>query len=159
MSASNPVVPRLLALCVSLVAILPAGHVHSDLDPILGVTPTRYCERWRDNVLLGAKQQLRGATREVQYVSMSTLVEMIEHGNDRAKVFVLAGQYTFAERQFLEESALAGYDRMAAFRAEHPDEVANYEKWQRDFYEECLDSTRRTSRATPGESLTPAIKE
>jgi hypothetical protein len=124
MTKTNPVVPRLLTLCVSLSAILPASHVYSDTGPILGVTPTQYCERWRDNALLGAKQQLQGATREVQYVSVSTLVEMIEHGIDRAKVFVLAGQYTSAERQFLEGSALAGYDRMAAFRAEHPDEVA-----------------------------------
>jgi len=159
MTKTNPVVPRLLTLCVSLSAILPASHVHSDTGPILGVTPTQYCERWRDNALLGAKQQLQGATREVQYVSVSTLVEMIEHGIDRAKVFVLAGQYTSAERQFLEESALAGYDRMAAFRAEHPDEVANYEKWQQAFYEECLDSTRRTSRARQGEGFPPAVRE
>jgi hypothetical protein len=159
MTKSSPVVPRLLTLCVSLSALLPASHVHGDTTPILGVTPTQYCERWRDNALLGARQQLRGATREVQYIDLSTFVEMIEHGIDRTKVFVMAGQYTRTERQFLEESALAGYDRMAAFRAEHPDEVANYEKWQRDFYEECLDSSRRTSRATQGEGLTPAIKE
>ena len=87
---------------------------------------------------------------------MSTLMEMIEHGVDGTKVFVLAGRYTFAERQFLEESALAGYDRMAAFRAEHPNEVASYEGWRHAFYEECLDSTRRTSRTTQYQELTAA---
>lgn len=159
MTKCNPAIPRLLTLCVSLSAILSASHAHSDASLILGVTPTQYCERWRDNALLGARQQLRGATRDIQYVNVSTLVEMIEHGIDRAKVFLMAGQYTHAERQFLEESALAGYDRMAAFRAEHPDGVAHYETWQRDFYEECLDSVRRTSRATRGEGLTPTITE
>ena len=79
---------------------------------------------------------------------MSTLMEMIEHGVDGTKVFVLAGRYTFAERQFLEESALAGYDRMAAFRAEHPNEVASYEGWRHAFYEECPANVQ--SNAVPG---------
>ena len=90
---------------------------------------------------------------------MSTLAEMIEPGIDRTKVFVMAGHYTPAERQFLEESTLVGYDRTAAFRAAHPDEAANYEKWHRELYEECLDSSRQASRALQGDEPTTAIKE
>ena len=159
MTTASSIVPRLVALCVFLAPILPAGRAHGDTGRLPGVTPAQYCERWRDNALLGARQQLRGASREIQYVSVSALVEMFEHGLDRTKVFVLAGHYTVAERQFLEESALAGYDRMAAFRARHPDGAASYEEWRHAFYEECLDSTQRTSGATPGLELTPATTE
>ena len=159
MTTRNPIVPKLLALGVSVSALVPASGVHSEVSSLLGVAPTQYCERWRDNALLGAGQQLRGASREVQYVNVPTLVEMIEHGIDRTKLFVMAGQYTPAERQFLEESVLAGYDRMAAFRSAHPDERANYETWQRELYEECLASSQQRSQATHGNGLTPALKE
>jgi hypothetical protein len=142
----NSIVPRLLALGVSVSALLSASRVHSEVRSLLGVAPTQYCERWRDNALLGARQQLRGASREVQYVNVPTLVEMIEHGIDRTKLFVMAGAYTPAERQFLEDSILAGYDRMAAFRAAHPDERANYETWQGELYEECLASFPQQSQ-------------
>ena len=146
MTPRRPIIPRLLSLWVSASVIFSASHVHSEVSSLLDVTPAQFCERWRDNALLGARQQLRGASREVQYVNVPTLVEMIEHGIDRAKVFVMAGQYTLAERQFLEESTLLGYDRMAAFRAAHPDEAANYEKWHRELYEECLDSSRQAGQ-------------
>jgi hypothetical protein len=155
----NSIVPRLLALGVSVSALLSASRVHSEVRSLLGVAPTQYCERWRDNALLGARQQLRGASREVQYVNVPTLVEMIEHGIDRTKLFVMAGAYTPAERQFLEDSILAGYDRMAAFRAAHPDERANYETWQRELYEECLASSQQLSLPTQGNGLPPALKE
>ncbi len=73
MTKTHAVVPRLLAFGVLLLAVLPASRVHGDTGSFLGVTSTQYCERWRDNALPGAKQCLRGATREVQYVSVSTL--------------------------------------------------------------------------------------
>ena len=62
MTTTYPAGPRLLALCVLLSAFLPASRAHGDTGSILGVAPTQYCERWRDNALLGAKQYLRGAT-------------------------------------------------------------------------------------------------
>src|SRR5438132_7521402 len=107
MTMRNSIVPRLLALGVSVSALLAASGVHSEVSSLLGVAPTQYCERWRDNALLGAGQQLRGASREVQYVNVPTLVEMIEHGIDGTKLFVMAGEYTPTERQFLEDSTLA----------------------------------------------------
>jgi hypothetical protein len=88
-------------------------------------------------------------------VNVSTLLEMLEHGADGKKLFVMAGQYIPEERKFLEESTLAGYDRMAAFRAAHPDASVNHEKWRRELYEECLASSRHRSQ---GNELTPAIK-
>jgi len=159
MTSRNPVVPKLLALGVSVSALLPASGVHSEVSSLLGRTPTQYCERWRDNALLGARQQLRGASREIQYVNVATLVEMIEHGIDRTKLFVMAGEYAPAERQFLEGSILAGYDRMAAFRSAHPDQRPNYKTWQGELYEQCLASSEQQSQATQGNGLTPALKE
>jgi len=145
-------------LCVSVSALLPANHVHGEVGSLLDVAPAQYCERWRDNALIGARQQWRGASREIQYVNVPTLVEVIAHAIDGTKLFLMAGQYTPAERQFLEESTLAGYDRMAAFRTSHPDEGANYEEWQRELYEECLAGSRQQSRATQ-RKLPPATKE
>jgi hypothetical protein len=159
MTTRDPIVPKLLALGVAVSALLSASRVQSEVRSVLGVAPTQYCEHWRDNALLGARQQLRGASREVQYVNVPTLVEMIEHGIDRTKLFVMAGAYTPAERQFLEDSILAGYDRMAAFRAAHPDERANYETWQRELYEECLASFQQLSQPTQGNGLPPVLKE
>src|SRR5262249_9728949 len=72
MTSRNPVAPKLLALGVSVSALLPASGVHSEVSSLLGVAPTQYCERWRDNALLGARQQLRGASREIQYVNVAT---------------------------------------------------------------------------------------
>jgi hypothetical protein len=159
MTTRNPIVPKLLALGVAVSALLSASRVQSEVRSVLGVAPTQYCERSRDNALLGARQQLRGASREVQYVNVPTLVEMIEHGIDRTKLLVMAGEYTPAERQFLEDSMLVGYDRMAAFRAAHPDERANYETWQRELYEECLASFQQLSQPTQGNGLPPVLKE
>jgi hypothetical protein len=138
MTPKNPVTPKLLALCVAAPALLPTSHAYSEVDSLLGLEPAQYCEHWRDNALLGARQQLRGASREIQYVNVSTLLEMLEHGADGKKLFVMAGQYIPEERKFLEESTLAGYDRMAAFRAAHPDASVNHEKWRRELYEEAL---------------------
>jgi len=159
MTTRNPIVPRLLALRVSVSALLAASGVHSEVSSLLGVAPTQYCERWRDNALLGARQQLRGASREVQYVNVPTLVEMIEHGIDRTKLLVMAGAYTPVERQFFEDLIFVGYDRMAVFRAAHPDERANYETWQQELYEECRASSQQQSQPTQGNGLTPAVKE
>lgn len=159
MTTRNPIVPKLLALGVSVSALLSASRVHSEVSDRLGVTPTQYCQRWRDNALLGAGQQLRGASREVRYVNVPTLVEMIEHGIDGTKLFVMSGEYTPAERHFLEGSILAGYDRMAAFRSAHPDEHANYETWRGELYEECVARFQQHSPATEGNGLTPALKD
>src|SRR5437899_11758474 len=90
MTMRNSIVPKLLALGVSVSALLPASGVHSEVSSLLGVEPTQYCERWRDNALLGARQQLRGASRDTQYVNVATLEEMIEHGMDRTKLSVMA---------------------------------------------------------------------
>ena len=155
----NSIVPRLLALGVSVSALLSASRVHSEVRSLLGVAPTQYCERWRDNALLGAGQQLRGASREVRYVNVPTLVEMIEHGIDGTKLFVISGEYTPAERHFLEASVLAGYDRMVAFRSAHPDERADYEAWREELYEECVARFQQQSQATEGNGLTPSLKE
>src|SRR5437870_13698830 len=117
MTMRNSIVPRLLALGVSVSALLAASGVHSEVSSLLGVAPTQYCERWRDNGLLGARQQLRGASRAGQYVNVPTLVEMIEQAIDRIKSFVRAGEYTHAEREFVDDSMLGGYDRMSACRS------------------------------------------
>ena len=138
MAKRNPTILRLLTFFLPISAIFSTAQAHTEVSSLLGVSPAQYCERWSGNALLGARQQLRGASREFQYVNMSTLVEMIEHGIDSTKLFLMAENYTPEERRFLEESTLIGYDRMAAFRTAKPDGGANYERWQRDLYEDCL---------------------
>ena len=64
MTPRRPIIRQLLTLCVSASAIASASHVHSEVSSLLDVTPDQFCERWRDNALLGARQQLRGASRE-----------------------------------------------------------------------------------------------
>jgi hypothetical protein len=154
MIARTLTIRTLFTLFVSGLAIAPISYVHSEE---ISLSLRLYCERWRDNALAGARQQMRGATRQFQYENVATLAAMKEHGIDNARLFLVAKEYSSEERQFLEASTLAGYDRLAAFRATYPNDNLNYESWKRELFEECLSESRETPQSKKDELWIPPV--
>jgi hypothetical protein len=109
------------------------------------MNPTERCELWSTNAMHGAKQALRGAPRQIQYISKATLIEMVEHfgavGID--KIYILEDpDYTKEEREFLESSTLFGYDAMSKWRATYKDENPRLLEWMDQFASECIGKGR-----------------
>lgn len=103
---------------------------------------TERCELWVRNAMYGATQFMRGASREVEYIPMSTLVEMVEHtgGVGHAKLYILADEgYTEDERQFLENSTLFGYDAMSKWKAHNASPAPSHAEWRGHFAAMCLE--------------------
>jgi hypothetical protein len=103
---------------------------------------TERCTVWVTNAMLGATQYVRGASREVQYVSRSTLVEMLMHHGGVApdKIYLMADDgYTEEEREFLEESTLFGYDAMSSRRSRNVGPAPRQAEWQRNLMAMCLE--------------------
>jgi len=100
------------------------------------------CELWSTNAMHGARQALRGAPREIQYVSRATLIEMVEHfgavGID--KIYILEDpDYTGEERKFLESSTLFGYDAMSKWKAQFKDDKPRLWEWMDKFRSQCTE--------------------
>jgi len=98
------------------------------------------CELWSTNAMHGARQALRGAPRQIQYISIPTLMEMVEHfgavGID--KIYILEDpEYTSEEREFLESSTLFGYDAMWKWKAQYRDDMPLLLEWKDRFMSQC----------------------
>ena len=104
------------------------------------MSPAERCELWSTNAMQGARQALRGAPRQIQYISIATLMEMVEHfgavGSD--KIYILEDpDYTLEERAFLESSTLFGYDAMWKWKARYKDDQPRLSEWAEQFMMQC----------------------
>ena len=104
------------------------------------MSPTERCELWSTNAMHGAKQALRGAPRQIQYIPRAILIEMVEHfgavGID--KIYILEDpDYTDEEREFLEKSTLFGYDAMSKWKAHYKDDMPRQGEWMDRFMTQC----------------------
>ena len=52
--------------------------------------------------------------------------------------YLLKGEYSPAEKRYLEESLLAGYDRMDKWEREHGKEAIDIAKWEAEAFEGCM---------------------
>jgi hypothetical protein len=105
------------------------------------LTTNERCGLWSTNAMHGATQALRGAPRQIAYISMATLIEMVEHfgavGID--KIYILDDpDYTREEREFLESSTLFGYDAMSKWQATYEDDKPRLWEWIEKFEAECF---------------------
>jgi hypothetical protein len=103
---------------------------------------TDRCAEWVSNAMYGATQFMRGASREVEYIPRSTLVDMLTRvgrvGHD--KIYILADEdYTEDERGFLEKSALFGYDAMSSWESRNPGVGPRRDEWQQQLMAMCLE--------------------
>jgi len=100
------------------------------------------CEFWAGNAMYGASQSMRGAAREVEFISRSTLRSMLlraETGGDR-KLYILDEEgYTDVERSFLERSTLFGYDEMSMWQSRNTGSGPRPDLWHERFMAMCLE--------------------
>ena len=100
------------------------------------------CEFWAGNAMYGASQSMRGAAREVEFISRSTLRLMLlrpEIGGDR-KLYILDEEgYTDIERSFLERSTLFGYDEMSFWKSRNTGRGPRPDLWHERFMAMCLE--------------------
>lgn len=119
-----------------LVSTTVFGNGLADIDK------TERCAAWVRNALHGATQSMRGAAREVFYISRSALHEMLMRSGSvgRDKIYILADDgYTQEERDFLEESTLFGYDAMTVWQSHNADKPPSRDQWQRQLMATCLE--------------------
>ena len=103
---------------------------------------TERCAFWTGNAMYGASQSMRGAAREVEFISRGTLRAMLlrpETGGDR-KLYILDEEgYTDVERRFLERSALFGYDEMSFWKSRNAGPGPRPDQWHERFMAMCLE--------------------
>jgi len=100
------------------------------------------CAFWTVNAMYGASQSMRGAAREVEFISRSTLRAMLlrpETGGDR-KLYILDEEgYTDVERRFLARSTLFGYDEMSFWKSRNTGSGPRPDLWNERFMAMCLE--------------------
>lgn len=102
------------------------------------MTKEEKCEAWTSFAMYGASQQTRGAKREVQYLSTAGVMEMVEHGLGKDRLYLFKDdENTPEELAFLASGALSGYDKMVMWRATHT-ELPVHSEWVQEFIYECM---------------------
>ena len=100
------------------------------------------CEFWVQNAMYGASQSMRGAAREVEFISRNTLRAMLLRPDNRgdAKLYILNEEgYTDVERAFAERSALFGYDQMSLWKSRNAGRGPRADRWHERFMAMCLE--------------------
>ena len=108
---------------------------------LVNASKAERCNTWSMNAKHGATQFLRGAPRQIQYISRPTLIEMIEHFGGVAgdKVYILEDKnYTSAEREFLDSSTLFGYDAMSKWKDQYSNDQPRLSEWVHQFETQCM---------------------
>jgi len=114
-------------------------------NDLVNASKAERCDTWSMNAKHGATQFLRGASRQIQYISRPTLIEMIEHfgGVSSDKIYILEDEnYTVAEREFLESSTLFGYDAMSKWKDQYSDDQPRLSEWVHQFETQCIAKDR-----------------
>lgn len=105
------------------------------------ISDTHQCTAWVRNAMYGATQSMRGASREVTFISRTRLVELLSpvQGAGRDKLYILAEEgQTQHEREFLEKSILFGYDAMLSWQTYNAGREPGRDEWQQRFMAMCL---------------------
>jgi len=100
------------------------------------------CVFWANNAMYGASQSMRGAAREVEFISRPRLLEMLMRtesvGGEKLYIVDEEG-YTDIERDFLVNSTLFGYDEMSAWKTRNTSvDLIKEDGWKR-FMATCLE--------------------
>jgi len=100
------------------------------------------CASWVSHAMYGATQSMRGASREVEFVPRSNLVELLARSRSLGgnKLYILVDeQDTEGERSFMERSILFGFDAMTDWQSRNAGMSPRRDEWQRNFMAMCLD--------------------
>ena len=100
------------------------------------------CGFWASNAMYGASQSMRGASREVEFISRSTLREILTRperiGSEKLYIVDEEG-YTDVERGFLARSTLFGYDEMSIWKSRDASFRPIRDEWWQRFMAMCLE--------------------
>ncbi len=101
------------------------------------------CTFWASNAMYGASQSMRGAAREVEFISRPRLREILmgaERVEGSEKLYILDEEgYTDVERGFLVKSTLFAYDEMSAWKTRSTGMGPIKEEWWNRFMAMCLE--------------------
>jgi len=100
------------------------------------------CAFWTVNAMYGASQFMRGAAREVEFISRPRLREILMSAErvGSEKLYILDEEgYTDVERVFLERSALFGYDEMSFWKSRNSGGGPRPDRWHERFMAMCLE--------------------
>jgi hypothetical protein len=125
----------LIVLCVLVPTVASANGLTE-------MGESERCAFWTQHAMYGASQSMRGASREVEFISRSTLRARLlrpETGGDR-KLYILNEEgYTDVERAFVERSALFGYDEMSIWKSRNGRTSPRADLWHQRFMAMCLE--------------------
>ena len=99
------------------------------------------CEWHTKHALYGATQQLRGASRDVQFISREMVAALVEHQLGSEKLYIMNDDDTPEDLEIIRASVIEGYDSMRAWRAGHKDELPDHDAWQMVFRKQCMSRT------------------
>jgi len=129
-----------MKLIVMILGLLVTTTAFADKQ--LESVETNRCTSWARNAMYGASQSMRGAAREVKFISRNTLREMLLRpgiaGRDKLYIVDEDG-YTDVERGFLERSALFGYDEMSIWKSREAGFTPKQDEWWKRFMAMCLE--------------------
>ena len=111
-------------------------------DRLDSMGETDRCDFWARNAMYGASQYMRGAAREVEFISRNTMLEMLKDSNrvGHEKLYILTQENdSEAELVFLEDSTLFGYDAMLIWTARNAGLSPVRDEWRQHFLTACLE--------------------
>jgi hypothetical protein len=114
--------------------------------PAQVTTLEEYCRTWSRNGMIGANVQSRGGRREITYIDENGLRYLLKHKAASDNLYLLKGDYSPAQKRYLEDSLLAGYDRMTKWASEHGKEEIDIANWEADVYAGCMKDVPETIR-------------
>jgi|SRR5579859_5153394 len=101
-------------------------------------TLEQYCRSWARNAMMGANVQRRGGRREITYIDENQLRYLLKHQVSGDNLYLLKRESSPAEKRYLEESLLAGYDRMDKWASEHGTDAIDIANWEAETFEDCM---------------------
>ena len=141
---------RHAALVIGMMGVWAAGwglglidmnivqRVQAEDGAAQATTLEQYCRSWARNAMMGASVERRGGLRTITYIDENQLRFLLKHQVAGDNLYLLKGAYSPAEKRYLEESLLAGYDRMDKWRREHGEETIELGKWEAETFDACM---------------------
>lgn len=123
-----------------LATLAPAlvGQARAEEGASSTSTVEEYCRHWARNGIMGAKVHYRNGPRKITYIDENELRYLLKHQVAGDNLYLLKGDYTPEEIRYLEESLLAGYDRMGQWVREHGSETPDFAAWEETWFGACM---------------------
>jgi hypothetical protein len=126
------------ALAWGLANVDMVQRVRADDGTAPATTLEQYCRGWARNAMMGVNVNRRGGRREITYIDENQLRYLLKHQVAGDNLYLLKGERSPAEKRYLEESLLAGYDRLGKWAREHGDAAIDVANWEAEVFADCM---------------------